>query len=53
MFFMCILFFGHAACGILVPRTGIELASPAVEMCIVLTTGLPGSPHHMFYETDY
>ena len=34
-------FFGHKACGILAPRTGIEPAPTALEG-EVLTTGLPG-----------
>ena len=28
----CLLFFGYAACGILVPQPGIEPASSALEM---------------------
>ena len=36
-------FFGPGACGILAPRPGIELASPALEG-EVLTTGQPGKP---------
>ena len=34
-------FFCYKACGILAPRLGIKLASPALEVK-ALTTGLPG-----------
>ena len=36
-------FFGHKACGILVPWSGINSAPPALEV-EVLTTGPPGKP---------
>ena len=36
-------FFGHVACGIVVPQPGIETASPTLEGQ-VLTTGPPGKP---------
>ena len=41
-------FFGHEACGILAPRTGIELAPPALEGEI-LTTGPPGKSQRLFF----
>ena len=40
MFLFCVLFFfGHEACGILVPQLGIQPISPFIE---VLTTEPPG-----------
>ena len=39
--FMFFLFFGQEVCGILVPRSGIKLTSPALKGR-VLTTGLSG-----------
>ena len=40
-FFLCFVFFGEEACGILTPQSGTEPASPALEG-EVLTTGPPG-----------
>ena len=40
-------FFGHEACGILVPRPGIEPTPPALES-EVLTTGPPGKSRGYF-----
>ena len=40
--------FGPEACGIVVPRLGIELTPAALEG-EVLTTGLPGKPSHWLW----
>ena len=40
-FFFMFWFFGHEACGILVPQPGIKPESPALKGK-GLTTGLPG-----------
>ena len=40
-----LFFFGHEACGILAPQTGIEPTPPALEGG-VLTTGPPGKSHY-------
>ena len=40
--------FGHETRGILAPQPGIEPARPALES-EVLTTGLPGKSHWMFF----
>ena len=42
-------FFGHEACGVLVPQPGIEPTPPALEGK-VLTTGLPGKSLESFKE---
>ena len=39
----------HAACGILVPRPGIEPESPALEGGF-LTTGPPGKSQHQYFK---
>ena len=41
-----------AACGILVPQPGIELASPALEGGF-LTTGPPGSPNYCNFVVQF
>ena len=41
-------FFGREECGILVPRSGIELTPPALEG-EVLTTGPPGKSLLFYY----
>ena len=47
IFFLMFWFFGHEACGILVPQPGIELEGK------VLTTALPGkSQECMFGKQD-
>ena len=47
MFFVCVVFFGHKAPGILAPGPGIEPAAPALKG-EVLTTGRPGKSHILF-----
>ena len=47
------VFFGHVACGILVPQPGIEPTPPALEGG-VLTTGPPGkSPEFSSLEAQW
>ena len=46
LFSLMFWFFGHEACGILVPPPGIKPAPPALEE--VLTTGPQGSPYGLF-----
>ena len=41
-------FFGRVACGILVPKPGIEPAPPALEG-EVLTTGPSEKPHYLSF----
>ena len=48
LFLFYIWFFGHEACGILVPWPGIKLAHPALEGEIV-TTGLPGKSLYLSF----
>ena len=51
LLFYVFWFFGHEACGILVPQPEIEPAPPALEG-EVLTTGPPGkSPNLHFYQS--
>ena len=49
---LCFGFFGPEACGILVPRPGMEPASPALEG-EVLTTGQPGKSQSTFLNAVY
>ena len=44
-------FFGHEACGILVPQPEIEPALPALEG-EVLTTGPPGKSHFSYHKSS-
>ena len=46
VFIFC--FFGHEACGIFIPQTGIELASPALKGK-VLITGLQNKSLSSFF----
>ena len=49
LLFYVFWFFGREACGILAPRPGIE-ATPLALEGEVLTTGLPGKSHVMYFE---
>ncbi len=47
LLFYVLFFFAHEACGILVPRPGIEPTSPALEG-EVLTTGPPAKSQMLY-----
>ena len=51
LFLFYFWFFGHEACGILVPQPRIEPSLPVLEG-EVWTTGLPGTSHVFLYNPE-